>query len=126
MKSTSTGLAILMCAAALIGIQFHRASAHNEPTSRALDSLSNARCTKTVCGEYVQSSCHPETDGPVYYFKDVQPLGWLRAEIANRNAEHVATCGGWTGCEGPNGSKACTCPPPEWTSCVESKHTNKQ
>ena len=113
MRSRSIVLAIAMCAAAFTGIRFHGALSSDEQTSSAIASLSNSRCSKAVCGNYIESSCHPESDGPVYYLKVADNPAWLPAAIGNLNAELVLTCG-WTGCRTPDGSKGL---PPDW-GCV--------
>jgi hypothetical protein len=57
----------------------------------------------TFCGSYVKDSCHPEADGPVRYYNNV-------------DGSLIMNCGGaCMGGPGPSGSKRCTaCPPPEW------------
>lgn len=70
------------------------------------------RCNRVSrCGELLELSCRPETDGPVAYFN-------------NGNGEVVMRCGG--ACDVASGSEddptLCTaCPPPEWLACRESK-----
>ena len=117
MRSRSIVLALAMCAAALTGIQLHGALAPDEQTSSAIASLSNSRCSKAVCGKYIESSCQPESDGPIYYLKVADNPTWLPAAIGNWNADLVLTCSFWTGCRTPDGSKGM---PPEWT-CIREK-----
>ncbi|TMC91017.1 MAG: hypothetical protein E6J11_20695 [Chloroflexi bacterium] len=73
---------------------------------RALDT---GGCTTSVCGPYVEMSCHPEVDGFVRYLN-----------IPDRTV--IMNCGGaCMGGRGPAGSRRCTaCPPPEWEACVRA------
>jgi hypothetical protein len=65
------------------------------------------RCDKvTFCGELVQFSCHPESDGLVSFHN-------------NRTGALVMNCGG--ACMGgsrPGTTQCGACPPPEWERCV--------
>jgi len=75
-----------------------------------------ASCSTTVCGQYVQTSCHPEIDGPAYYSKRSSALvpTWIS------RGELVATCS-FGECRGPTpASPKLPLPPPEWTSCIGS------
>ena len=68
-------------------------------------------CDKiTYCGDYVELSCHPEVDGSVSYYN-------------NTDGVLVMHCGG--ACmngQGPTGTTQCSVrPPPEWSSCTDSK-----
>jgi hypothetical protein len=71
--------------------------------SQAARSMSSSYCSKTTCGAYVEVSCHPETDGPVWYLKpDDQQVVALCAQVGVF----------------PSGA---TSPPREWKACVDAK-----
>lgn len=82
---------------------------HEPPSQRGdyvIERPAHYGCTQTACGDYVETSCHPESDGPVQY-------------TDSRDNSIVMNCGGYC-TRGLPGSKRCTaCPPPEWTACTE-------